>query len=135
MSFDPINGSKKIHDDYVSYLKTTFFINDPDYMREFEEKISVSDALSRGPYIDVTDSFKTGESLEELVLGGLASGEFRKLCSESLPINRPLYKHQEDSFKKIVLVRDVVKTSRDEKGIVTMSIYDFLMDKDSLQKC
>lgn len=41
----------------------------------------------------------------------------------------------EDSFKKIVLVRDVVKTSRDEKGIVTMSIYDFLMDKNSLQKC
>lgn len=41
----------------------------------------------------------------------------------------------EDSFKKIVLVRDVVKTSRDEKGIVTMNIYDFLMDKDSLQKC
>ena len=28
-----------------------------------------------------------------------------------------------------------VKISRDEKGIVTMSIYDFLMDKDSLVKC
>ena len=41
----------------------------------------------------------------------------------------------DDSFKKIVLVRDVVKISRDEKGIVTMSIYDFLMDKDSLEKC
>ena len=41
----------------------------------------------------------------------------------------------DDSFKKIVLVRDVVKVSRDEKGIVTMSIYDFLMDKDSLEKC
>lgn len=36
---------------------------------------------------------------------------------------------------KIVLVRDVVKTSRDEKGIVTMSIYDFLMDKSSMEKC
>ncbi|MBR4591864.1 MAG: hypothetical protein IKO35_01475, partial [Elusimicrobiaceae bacterium] len=33
-------------------------------------------------------------------------------------------------FKKIVLVRDIVKITRDEKGIVTMSIYDFLMDKD-----
>ena len=43
--------------------------------------------------------------------------------------------HVDDSFKKIVLVRDVVKISRDEKGIVTMSIYDFLMDKDSLEKC
>ena len=41
----------------------------------------------------------------------------------------------DDSFKKIVLVKDVVKISRDEKGIVTMSIYDFLMDKDSLEKC
>ena len=41
----------------------------------------------------------------------------------------------DDSFKKIVLVRDVVKVSRDEKGIVTMSIYGFLMDKDSLKKC
>lgn len=41
----------------------------------------------------------------------------------------------DDSFKKIVLVRDVVKISRDEKGIVTMSIYDFLMDKNSLEKC
>ena len=40
-----------------------------------------------------------------------------------------------DSFKKIVLVRDVVKNSRDDKGIITMSIYDFLMDKDSLEKC
>lgn len=40
-----------------------------------------------------------------------------------------------DSFKKIVLVRDVVKISRDEKGIVTMSIFDFLMDKNSLEKC
>ena len=41
----------------------------------------------------------------------------------------------DDSFKKIVLVRDIVKITRDEKGIVTMSIYDFLMDKDSLEKC
>ena len=41
----------------------------------------------------------------------------------------------DDSFKKIVLVRDIVKISRDEKGIVTMSIYDFLMDKNSLENC
>ncbi len=41
----------------------------------------------------------------------------------------------DDSFKKIVLIRDVVKISRDEKGIVTMSIYDFLMNKNSLETC
>lgn len=38
-----------------------------------------------------------------------------------------------DSFKKIVLVRDVVKPLYDEKGILTMSVYDFLLDPDSLR--
>ncbi len=37
-----------------------------------------------------------------------------------------------DSFKKIVVVHDVVKPSRDESGIVTMSIYDFLTNPDAL---
>ena len=37
-----------------------------------------------------------------------------------------------DSFKKIVLVRDVVKPSYDEHGIITMSVYDFLLNRDSL---
>lgn len=37
-----------------------------------------------------------------------------------------------DSFKKIVLVRDVVKPLRDEQGIVTMSVFDFLLDENSL---
>lgn len=37
-----------------------------------------------------------------------------------------------DSFKKIVLVRDVLKPLYDEHGILTMSIYDFLLDGRSL---
>ena len=37
-----------------------------------------------------------------------------------------------DSFKKIILVKDVVKISRDEDGIMMMNIYDFLLNKDSL---
>lgn len=37
-----------------------------------------------------------------------------------------------DSFKKIVIVKDVVKVTRDEKGITTMSLYDFLLGENSL---
>lgn len=37
-----------------------------------------------------------------------------------------------DSFKKVVLVRDVVKPLRDERGVVTMSVFDFLLDEHSL---
>ena len=37
-----------------------------------------------------------------------------------------------DSFKKIILVRDVMNVTRDDDGITTMSVYDFLLRPDSL---
>lgn len=38
-----------------------------------------------------------------------------------------------DSFKKIIVVKDVVNVTRDEYGITTMSVYDFLMKENSLE--
>ena len=38
-----------------------------------------------------------------------------------------------DSFKKIIVVKDVVNVTRDEVGITTMSIYDFLLKENSLE--
>lgn len=38
-----------------------------------------------------------------------------------------------DSFKKIIIVKDVVNVTRDEVGITTMSIYDFLLKENSLE--
>ena len=38
-----------------------------------------------------------------------------------------------DSFKKIIVVKDVVNVTRDENGITTMSVYDFLLKENSLE--
>lgn len=38
-----------------------------------------------------------------------------------------------DSFKKIIIVKDIIKVKRDEYGITTMSIYDFLLNENSLE--
>ncbi len=38
-----------------------------------------------------------------------------------------------DSFKKIIVVKDVVNVTRDEEGITTMSVYDFLLKENSLE--
>lgn len=38
-----------------------------------------------------------------------------------------------DSFKKIILVKDIINVMRDENGITTMSIYDFLLKENSLE--
>ena len=37
-----------------------------------------------------------------------------------------------DFFKKIIIVGDNIKRSRYENGIILMSIYDFLLDANSL---
>lgn len=38
-----------------------------------------------------------------------------------------------DSFKKIIVTGDNIATARNDKGIVTFNIIDFLLDKDSLK--
>jgi hypothetical protein len=37
-----------------------------------------------------------------------------------------------DSFKKIIIVKDIIKPWHDDDGILTMSIYDFLLNEHSL---
>ena len=36
-----------------------------------------------------------------------------------------------DSFKKIIIVKDIIKPQRDENGIVTINLYDFLLNENS----
>ena len=38
-----------------------------------------------------------------------------------------------DSFKKMIIVKDDIKPWRDENGILTMGLLDFLMKPDSLE--
>ena len=46
---------------------------------------------------------------------------------------RPL-KNIDDTFKKIIITKDIVPPYYDEYGILTVNIYDFLLDSDSLGK-
>lgn len=39
-----------------------------------------------------------------------------------------------DSFKKIVITKDIVKPLYDERGILTINVYDFLLEPNSLEK-
>ena len=40
----------------------------------------------------------------------------------------------DDSFKKIVITKDIVQPHYDEFGILTINIYDFLLDSSCLEK-
>ena len=40
--------------------------------------------------------------------------------------------HIRGSFKKIIVVKDDIKLKRDDSGITTMGIFDFLLNENSL---
>ena len=39
----------------------------------------------------------------------------------------------DDSFKKIIITKDMVPSQYDELGILTINIYDFLLDPESIE--
>jgi len=57
---------------------------------------------------------------------------FQMSIDEKREQEKASFKNIHDSFKKIFIVRDVVNVQRDNDGYVTMSIFDFLLDKNSL---
>ena len=50
-----------------------------------------------------------------------------KTLQESRSLN-----HIDDNFKKIIIVKDVPKPWRTETGILVLGIFEFLLNKDSL---
>ncbi len=58
---------------------------------------------------------------------------FQMSTDEKREQERASFKNIHDSFKKIFIVRDVVNVQRDDDGFVTMSIFDFLLDKNSME--
>lgn len=58
---------------------------------------------------------------------------FRMPTEEKRTQEKASFVNVNDSFKKIIIVKDVVNVTRDEDGITTMSIYDFLLKENSLE--
>ena len=101
MSLDPIKTTKSITDRYRAYLATSFRLKDPYLQNQFMKALQPKQVV-KGPILEATPPFETGKSLEELVDEGLLSDQFRDLNSGDLPLNRPLYKHQEYAIRQVV---------------------------------
>ncbi|MEW6624995.1 MAG: DEAD/DEAH box helicase [Bacillota bacterium] len=102
MSFDPIKVTKTIEDSYLSYLSTSFPLHDPKLYEQFINLLKVSGKFVKGPILEATPSFEKGASINELIMTGLLSREFKKLQSSDFKLDFNLYKHQEMALFKII---------------------------------
>lgn len=112
------------------------------------ENIVYNELRSRGYSVDVGIVEKRGMNADGKVertqleidfVANLGSRRYYIQSAFSMPTEEKRIQERaslirvNDSFKKIIIVKDVIKVSRDEDGIVTMSIYDFLLKENSLE--
>lgn len=102
MSLDPIRTTQAITESYFNYLSTTFRLKDPDLQRQFEKLLRIPDKFVKGPILEATPPFETDASIEGLIRLGVLSPYFRDLQTDKLPLDRPLYIHQQHAIEKTV---------------------------------
>lgn len=103
MSIDPIKASQQISEAYMNYLRSAMPIQDECLSRQFHDLLAKTDNFVKGPYIEATPPYKSGLCLNDLIEEGILSIRFRDLKSSSLPLDRPLYSHQEAAIRKCVV--------------------------------
>lgn len=77
--FNPIAAAKNIKDEFIGYISTLFHISDRDYAMQFVAALQEEGVVSKGSYLDISDSYKTGKSMEDMIEEGEASPLFRGL--------------------------------------------------------
>lgn len=112
------------------------------------ENVIYNELRSRGYSVDVGMVEKRGvnkdgkeyrSQLEIDFVANLGSKRYYIQSAFSMPTEEKRIQEKaslvniNDSFKKIIIVKDIVNVTRDEDGITTMSIYDFLLKENSLE--
>ncbi len=138
--FNTISASENIKNAYIDYIATTFHFADKRYDDLFRTALSADGAVAKGPFLDVSGSYETGKSLRELIADGVVSPLFGELesCPESdkeLPVERPLYLHQQKAVERAATGSNLVVTTGTGSGktecFLIPVINELLREKES----
>ncbi len=146
-----VKGRKYIETPYKIYFEDVGLRNARLNFRQIEpthlmENIIYNELRYRGYMVDVGMVMKREninnkdikKQLEVDFIANLGSKRYYIQSAYSLPsiekINQEKASllHIDDSFKKIIIVKDRIKPFLDENGILTINLFDFLLDKNSL---
>jgi ATP-dependent helicase YprA (DUF1998 family) len=129
-TLDPLATAHAIETTYKRYITTLLSPNDAALHDEFVRVVDETRSLTKGPLLETTPPYSPGRSLTQLIDEGVLSPSFHRLGSESLPLDRHLYAHQEKAIRKVVDGRNVVVTTGTGSGKTEsflLPIFDHLM--------
>lgn len=117
--FNPAKAADEIKKEYMGYISTTYHFRNPQIQSKFEQELNR--VVSNGPFVEIKDTFESGKSIKQLIEAGTLSPLFadlekNKQYEPKLPLNRPLYLHQEKAIEKIVAGENVVVSTGTGSG-------------------
>jgi hypothetical protein len=96
LATDFVALAAQIEERYRRYLKTTFYLRDPE-LRESFDKTLRSGRLSRGPFLEVTSAYRRG-SKPEALFPKIVGFNLEPGFLTAVEGNRRLYEHQEKAI-------------------------------------
>ena len=90
------------------YLQSLFAVRDPKIDAALRGAIDSTPMLDKGPYLQATPPYAPAVSTKELIDAGILSSSFAGLVTDALPLDRPLYVHQEQAIRKLAAGRNVI---------------------------
>lgn len=124
MAFSPVKASKIIAAEYARYLSSIFSMNDADYQKQFLDELKEM-PFSAGPYLEVTDAFQKGKSIDELMNCGELPTSFDRLAFHR---TRPLYKHQMDALFHVSSGKNAVVSTGTGSGKTESFLYPIMKE-------
>jgi ATP-dependent helicase YprA (DUF1998 family) len=114
-TFDPLATGELIIEAYQRYLKSLLPVRDARIAAALDSEISRS-LLTKGPLLESAPPYAHGATLSDLVACGVLNPGFQRLASPALPMDRPLYLHQEQAIRKVTAGRNVIVASGTGSG-------------------
>jgi ATP-dependent helicase YprA (DUF1998 family) len=105
---DVIAVSALLSATYRRYLRSLLPVREPALAAALDRSITESPLLTKGPILEATPPYRTGTSLRELIAEGVLDPAFARFSGPALPLDRPLYLHQEQAIRKAATGRNLV---------------------------
>jgi ATP-dependent helicase YprA (DUF1998 family) len=111
-TINPIEVSKELRTTYGRYLETLVEPRDEGVRAALKSAIRDAEtgpnSLVKGPFLEAQPPYVKGSTIRKLVETGLLSKSFLTFPTTDLPIDRPLYAHQEQAIQRVGLGNSIV---------------------------
>ncbi len=102
LTIHPLKTTNLIRESYIRYLNTAYPFQEVELRQQFQQALNQPDMVVKGPLLEASPPFELGRNVAQLIEKGILHPDFRALASgQALPLDRPLYRHQEQAVTKV----------------------------------